>query len=113
MIVYRYLYLYSRFVPRWSNHRHTVIAVLLITFSACKVSASSQRRELFRTTRAGDRNVVLAGSANSVPPISLPVDKGVITYYIDQLLVDDIINADEHPSIDLGMDVPKLFFELT
>jgi len=37
---------------------------------------------------------------------SLPVDKGVITGYLDQLLVDGTLNADEHPNIDLSVDVP-------
>ena len=37
---------------------------------------------------------------------SLPVDKGVITGYLDQLLIDGTLNADEHPNIDLSVDVP-------
>ena len=37
---------------------------------------------------------------------SLPVDKGVITGYLDQLLVDGTLNADENPNIDLSVDVP-------
>ena len=37
---------------------------------------------------------------------SLPVDKGVITGYIDQLLIDGALDADEHPNIDLSVDVP-------
>jgi hypothetical protein len=37
---------------------------------------------------------------------SLPVDKGVITGYLDQLFVDATLNADEHPTIDLIVDVP-------
>jgi len=37
---------------------------------------------------------------------SLPVDKGAITGYLDQLLVDGTLNSDEHPIIDLSVDVP-------
>jgi len=37
---------------------------------------------------------------------SLPLDKGSITGYIDQLLVDGTLNADENPNIDLSVDVP-------
>jgi len=37
---------------------------------------------------------------------SLPLDKGSTTGYIDQLLVDGTLNADEHPYIDLSVDVP-------
>jgi len=37
---------------------------------------------------------------------SLPLDKGSITGYIDQLLVDGSLNADENPNIDLSVDVP-------
>jgi hypothetical protein len=37
---------------------------------------------------------------------SLPADKGVITGYLDQLLVEGTLNADEHPNIDLSVDVP-------
>jgi len=37
---------------------------------------------------------------------SLPLDKGSVTGYIDQLLVDGTLNADENPNIDLSVDVP-------
>lgn len=37
---------------------------------------------------------------------SLPLDKGSITGYIDQLLVDGTLNAVENPNIDLSVDVP-------
>ena len=36
----------------------------------------------------------------------LPLDKGTTTGNIDQLLVDGTSNADEHPIIDLSVDVP-------
>jgi len=36
----------------------------------------------------------------------LPVDKGTTTGNIDQLLVDGTLNADEHPIIDMSVDVP-------
>jgi hypothetical protein len=37
---------------------------------------------------------------------NLPVDKGVIIGYLDQLLVDGTLYSDEHPIIDLSVDVP-------
>jgi len=37
---------------------------------------------------------------------SLPLDKGSITGYIDQLWVDGTLNAYEYPNIDLSVDVP-------
>jgi len=37
---------------------------------------------------------------------SLPLDKGSITGYIDQLLVDGTLNAYENPYVDLSVDVP-------
>jgi len=36
----------------------------------------------------------------------LPVDKGVVTGYIDQLLIDGTLNAEDNPNIDLSVDVP-------
>lgn len=37
---------------------------------------------------------------------SLPLDKGSTTGYIDQLLVDGTLIADENPNIDLSVDIP-------
>jgi len=37
---------------------------------------------------------------------SLPVDKGVITGYLDQLFIDGTLNAEEYPTIDLSVDIP-------
>jgi len=37
---------------------------------------------------------------------SMPLDKGSITGYIDQLLLDGTLNADVHPNIKLSVDVP-------
>jgi hypothetical protein len=37
---------------------------------------------------------------------SLPVDKGVTSGSLDQLLVDGALNADENPNVDLSVDVP-------
>ncbi len=37
---------------------------------------------------------------------TMPIDHGVITSSIDQLLVDDALDAAEHPTVDLSVDIP-------